>query len=416
MKRRFVLPVVLVLAAGVPLLVPRPIQAQVPGYKVQSVAKIGDTIGDLTIAAVGSFGVSALNDSGQLVFVAANKAGGDILFQYSSSDGRFTTIVAGGRDAPGGKWPRSVGVWTPVQINQQGDLVFQAGSGNLATYRWDHQSGKVSIVAAKGMPAVNDLAFSAGGDVTTPAINDFGEIAFQARFKDSTGATQRGIFFLGRDNKLVPVLLPGQTVDGVGAVQASAAGGHLTLNNAGVVCFHARRPGDKNDSLFVWENGTITPVALLGGDAPGGGKFVFIGWGMVNNKNRNVLFGGNLDGNDAHWGYYARIDGQLVAIAVPGKEMPGGGKFAGAEGSCPASSTGETMFTARLEGGDLGAYRVDADGKHLSLIVRNSDLGGKIVDPNSYGMAINGKGQVALPVRFTGDRVDTLVLLTPTVP
>ncbi len=46
----------LVLAAGVLVLAPRSLQADVPGYKVQSIVKAGDTIGDLKIRANGYFG------------------------------------------------------------------------------------------------------------------------------------------------------------------------------------------------------------------------------------------------------------------------------------------------------------------------------------------------------------------------
>ena len=63
---------------------------------------------------------------------------------------------------------------------------------------------------------------------------------------------------------------------------------------------------------------------------------------------------------------------------------------------------------------------MDADG-NLALVVKSSDLGAEIVDTNndsgdSYGIGFNSKGQIALPVRFTGDRVDSLVLLTPASP
>ena len=34
----------------------------------------------------------------------------------------------------------------------------------------------------------------------------------------------------------------------------------------------------------------------------------------------------------------------------------------------------------------------------------------------SFGIGFNGNGQIALPVRFTGDKVDTLLLLTPVSP
>jgi hypothetical protein len=87
------------LPLGALALAPHPLQADVPGYTMQRLIKIGDTIGGLKINSW--FGVASLNDGGDLAFTTGNAAGGEILFQYH--DGQFTPIVVGGRDAPGGK-------------------------------------------------------------------------------------------------------------------------------------------------------------------------------------------------------------------------------------------------------------------------------------------------------------------------
>lgn len=395
-------------------LAPRPLQADVPGYTIQRLAKIGDTIGDLKLS--GQFQVGSLNDRGDLSFTTGNAAGGQILFQYR--DGTFTPIVAGGRDAPGGKWPRDVGIRVQVGMNQGGDIAFAAGgsggSSKLNTYRWDAQAGQVSIVAAAGMPAVYDLTFKAGSDPSTPAINDYGEVAFQATVVDSAGKTQRGIFFLGRDGKLAPLLLSAQTVAGVGSVGPSPDETWISLNNAGVIGFQARRVGDKGDSVFTWENGTITPVLLLGAAAPGGGAFAQVSAGQVNNRNRNVAVVGSLSGS-SQWGSYMRSGDQLIPTGVPGQEMPGGGTYVGLGSYSYYNRTGDNAFTAGLKGGDAGIYRIDADGK-LSLIVKSSTLGAKLDSSDSWFIAINGKGEIALPVRFTGDKDVTLILLKPISP
>ena len=78
------------------------------------------------------------------------------------------------------------------------------------------------------------------------------------------------------------------------------------------------------------------------------------------------------------------------------------------------SSTEHNVFIARLDRGDAVVYRIDADGK-LTLIVKSSVLGAKFAS-ESGGSAINGKGEMALTVRFPGDRVDTLILLKPVSP
>src|SRR5262249_40878041 len=109
----------LLLAAGALTLAPRPIQADVPGYTVRTIAKLGDKIGDLPIAKSGYFQPGSINDSGVIAFIAQSGANGEMLLQYSSSDGKFTPIVVGGRDAPGGKWTRGGGIWSLVSMNQQ---------------------------------------------------------------------------------------------------------------------------------------------------------------------------------------------------------------------------------------------------------------------------------------------------------
>jgi hypothetical protein len=410
----------LTFAAGLMLLAAPSLQADVSGYKIQPLAKAGDTIGNLKISTNGWFGVGRLNDSGQLAFTTGNAAGGEILFQYRSSDGQFTPVAVGGGDAPGGKWARNLSIYGAVSMNQQGDIAFATQSSPNDTYRWDHQSGQVSIVVAAGMPAVDDLTFTASADMNPPEINDFGEVAFQARLKDSAGTAQRGIFFLGRDGKLVPVALPGQTVTGIGMIQPDSQGYAESVNNTGVVGFTARRAEDKSVSVFLWENGTITPVALIGADAPGGGKFAYVGGPAVNNKNRNAFVAGNVDGVSTHLGLYMWTGDHLVAICTPGQVMPGGGQLTGLVSFSHPSSAGESAFKAQLDGGDAGIYRVDPDG-NLALVVKSSDLGAKLIDANtgssdSYGIGINNKREIALPVRFTGDKVDTLILLTPTAP
>jgi hypothetical protein len=195
----------LILAAGTLMLAPRPIQAAVPGYTVQTIAKTGDKVADVQIAKDGYFQVGSLNGNGEISFIAQSGANGEMLLQYSSSDGKFAPIVGGGRDAPGGKWTRGGGIWAPVSMNQQGDMAFGTVSpGN--TYVYSHQSGQASLVAAKGLPAINDLTFASSSDQTAPVINDVGEVVFQVRPK---GVAERVKKLLARRLEDLIVQRPG---------------------------------------------------------------------------------------------------------------------------------------------------------------------------------------------------------------
>ena len=51
----------------------------------------------------------------------------------------------------------------------------------------------------------------------------------------------------------------------------------------------------------------------------------------LNNKNRNALVTARLSGSSSY-GLYLVANGQVSPVAVPGREMPGGGKFATIQG------------------------------------------------------------------------------------
>jgi hypothetical protein len=402
-------------------------------YKIQPILKLGDTVGGVQIKFPGDFEVGGLDDNGQIAFVTENKAGGETLIQYSA--GTLTPIVVGGRDAPGGKWATAnVGVDAPVSMNQLGNIVFATGvaaggQANVGTYLWDANARKVTPVAVKGMPAVNNLTFEAGGGFT-PAINNRGEIALVATVNNAAGKAQQGLFFLGTDGRLQPVSLPDEALPGGGQV---ASAWLPSINDAGVIAFlvlpqgqGAGMPGQGKGhfSGYVWEQGTVTPVAVIGMEAPGGGKITDVLRALANNKNRNVLVEARVSNGAA--AVYRFAEGKLSPVAVPGQEMPGGGKLktlfstGNPFGVSDANAAGQHAFLAVLEDGSTAAYLMAVDGK-LSLILKSgttTDLGtitnvGHGAD--SIGVGLNSRGQVALTVKVSGSP-DTLVLLTPAAP
>src|SRR5438093_11109293 len=189
------------LAAGLALLEPGAARAvALTGYTIRPLAKLGDRVADVTISAPqkgGNFQVSTLNDSGQIAVVTVNAAGGEMLLQYSND--QFIPIAVGGGDAPGGKWVKQLGFTGPVSMNRRGDIAFAAnatigGTTGLGAFRWDSQSQKVTLVAFKGMPAVNNLTFVNGITTTSstgvyiyPFINNSDEIAFPADVQNAAG-------------------------------------------------------------------------------------------------------------------------------------------------------------------------------------------------------------------------------------
>jgi len=415
---------ILLVVVGLALLAPGMARAQ-GSYKVQPIVKLGDKVGDLTIKADGDLEIGTLNDQGQIVFVTenANPEGSEFLFQYA--DGQMIPLVVAGRDAPGGKWSQGAGINSPVSMNQAGNIVFSSqlttssGTG-LATFLWDYKARKLTPIALKGMPADAGRVFEQAGGFSSK-INNAGEIVLVATVKNAAGQEQPGVFFLGRDGAMQPVAVPDQALPGGGKVLGAF---HPVLNEAGVVALLVTREGESQPSAYLWRNKSLSPVATLESDAPGGGKFASVTGVWVNNKNDNLLFTARVDDADkGPTGLYMLAGGKLTPVLAPGQELPGGGKFKefqfpfGLYNVSFANDAGQHAILATLEDGAHAAYLMQPDGT-LSLIMKD----GAKTDAStitrvgaweaSVGIGLNNNGQVALTARIDNG-IDTIVLLTP---
>jgi hypothetical protein len=277
------------------------------------------------------------------------------------------------------------------------------------------------------MPATGNWTFTNPGG-WFPAINNHGDLVLVGSVKGPTGPAGYGIFFLGRDLKPQPVLLPGQDLPGGGTALDWDAP-RPSITDSGVVAFLAMRQGTQRPaSAYLWEQGTITPLLLAGTDVPGVGKIAYVSGVFPNNKNRAVLVSAGLSGSSAG-GLYRVSAGKILPVAVPGQELPGGGKLRSAVPNfpgigleprwgnasvSPVSEAGEHAFWATLEDGATAAYRLDEEGK-LSLLLKSgtaTELGTITKIGLNSPPALNSKGQVALSVQIDNGPA-TIVLLTP---
>lgn len=130
--------------------------------------------------------------------------------------------------------------------------------------------------------------------------------------------------------------------------------------------------------------------------------------------------------NDA--GQIVFADGKVSTLLLPEQEMPGGGRFQNIEAAdrsvykavSKEDSQGRHAFIATLEDGATGAYLLDADGK-ISLLLKTGQATnlGTVTHlgrgASSWGIALNGRGQVALSARIEND-TPTLRLLGTAAP
>jgi hypothetical protein len=321
-------------------------------------------------------------------------------------------------------------------MNQLGNMVLSADGGNaeggryLGTFLWDSQAKKLTGVGLPGTPAVDNLTFRAGtGAGFTTGISSAGDIVFGA-WVDDTAAP--GVFFLGRDNKLQAVVLPGQPLpDGrvLGAEEWLFPVSIVT--DAGAAAFlGVSHLTDDALGEYLWDKGSLSPLAIVGADAPGGGKIRDVGGAWLNNANDSVLLAISVADVGGPYGLYRFAGGTLTPLVVPGQAMPGGGKLQdllwGCCGTSAAASAaddaGQHVFVATLDDNTQGLYLLGADGT-LALLLKSgthTELGtitrfALQLNTASFGVALNNKGQIALPIEFDNGP-STVVLLTPTTP
>jgi hypothetical protein len=399
-------------------------------YKTLPILKAGETVGTVPLRPSSTFFGTAINDAGQVAFFAQDQKGGVPLLL--ANGGAVTAITVGGGQAPGDAlWleKSDLSDLYQVSMNRHGSLVFatlvKVGNRTVArNFLRDAASGTLVPIVLPGLPAGDDLTLNEG---TTGAINSRGEIAFFGLGASASGGARDGVFFRSPDGALTRVVITGDALPGGGTVQRAL---WPSLNDEGRVAFIASRKEDaqvgqgKPELAYLWEKGVLSPTVPLGAEAPGGRKIAHVWYVYVNNKNRNVLLQAILD---KPWtgphGLYLLRDGQLVAVATPGQEMPGGGQLQRVrpEGTSAPNDLGQHAFVAEVrEEGRLhtALYLMDADGT-VSLVLKSgavTELGtitrvGSSTSPARY-VALNGKGQIALPLKLDGVP-EMLALITP---
>jgi len=350
--------------------------ASVPfaGAGIQQIARAGDTVGGTRIKPDAGFFVGGLNDQGRITFAANSVPNGQLLLQYSGEV--LSPLVVPGGDAPGGKWSKNTQIRSPVCQNEQGSIVFAAdlltgGKSAVGTFQWDAPSGPVRLLALDGMVAAQSLTFAVGGSQTA-VLNNAGDVALVGKVRNMAGQPRDGVFFLGRDGRLQPVVVPDQELPDGGQVLSAWL---PSLNDAGPVALDVQIRNVPADRLYLWEQGLLTALPPLTKEVTRGLHFTGFTGVWLNNKNRNVLMAGHFHTlAGAANALYLLADGKMLPVAAPGQEMPGGGRFLTlqpqdpadldtslASGVSAANEAGQHAVLALLQGGATAAYLMDAD-------------------------------------------------------
>jgi hypothetical protein len=398
-------------------------------YTLQPVAQIGGTVGGFTLPGGVGFAIAGLNDQGRLVFDVGTGDGSkpDLLAQFAA--GGVTPILQAGASGPVGPWPSDVFLYGPgpESLNEQGHVVFAVHSRKgspLGVFRWSAATGESVPLVRKGMSAGPGLTFQDPVEVF-PAINNRGEIALGAPVTQTGGASGTGLFLIDAQGQIQPLWLPGQALPDGTRLRLSEP--DPSINDEGQIAFLARRTGEKQDSAYLWDHGTVTPLLTVGTVIAGAGTISSASRVLLERRENSALVAAGVDGSPRQ-GLYRIAGGQVTAIMTPGQPVLDDGKLQNLQNAfvestqirtyaiSRASTSGQRVIVTILVGGATADYLLDADGK-LSRILKSgmmTDRGAITPDETSPG-AVNGQGQVALVLSLNGGP-DTLFLLTPTLP
>ncbi|PYP91854.1 MAG: hypothetical protein DMG65_06005 [Candidatus Angelobacter sp. Gp1-AA117] len=259
-------------------------------------------------------------------------------------------------------------------MNQSGEAIAGVGTSNA-----------LAAVLSDDKTSLQVVADGAAGSAVEPtdntqAINNLGEIAFTG----FAPATQTAGVFLSSGGQTRLLLDAATPLPGGGTISGNIA--NLSLNSLDQIAFMAQ-PSSGPVGTFVAANGAITPLAIDGAPAPGGGNFnLFFGpnfdplrGGPVINDHGDVAFGSRLSsvpvgGILGFGGIFLYKDGVVSRIAGPDDPSPDGGVFVFAD-SPSINSSGDVAFFGETSAFSFGAF-VYSKGKITQVAIAGDFVNG----------------------------------------
>ncbi|MGZ4859275.1 MAG: DUF7453 family protein [Candidatus Angelobacter sp.] len=259
-------------------------------------------------------------------------------------------------------------------MNESGGVIAGVGTSNA-----------LAAVLSDDKTSLQVVADGAAGSAVKPtdntqAINNLGEIAFTG----FAPATQTAGVFLNSGGQTRLLLDAATPLPGGGAISGNIP--NLSLNSLDQIAFMAQ-PSSGPVGIFVAANGAITPLAIDGTPAPGGGNFrLFFGpsfdllrGGPVIDDHGDVAFGSRLTsvpvgGILGFGGIFLYKDGVVSRIAGPNDPSPDGGVFLFAD-SPSINSSGDVAFFGETSAFSFGAF-VYSKGKITQVAIAGDFVNG----------------------------------------
>jgi hypothetical protein len=411
---------------------------------VTQVAVSGETSPDGDIFGFGGELDAQINSAGQILLLSAMTYHNDTLYLFSS--GQLTRVAGQGdtvNHKPQFESPSALAISTGGTVLFT-DSTFPGGVGyylapagqsgndtsliaNIGTSLGDgvinfdpvscmNEAGQVAM-AVGTHDEYADILLQSGGGFTVvaggpdssvePTLNS-GELAInnlgQVAFFSYSGP---GLYL--SSNGQTNLLLSGSAVAPGGGTLGYMLG--LSLNNQGELAFFAQPSAPSQNGMFSFLNGTLTPLALNGSAAPGGGTFFLPYWdsslGPVSNDSGSIAFATYIDSYNES-GVFLYANNTLTRIAGPGDAAPDGGSFESAD-SPSINASGQIAFVGYTTI-DLGVF-LYSKGQMTKVVESGAVIGDETL---GYIQApqLNDNGAVAFTSNLTND-TNAIFLATP---
>ena len=294
------------------------------GSHIQVIAVSGAPApGGGKLASFATHPVPALNRGGAVAFTASIAGGKASEGLFLSSHQRLRAIALSGSTAsgiPGGAFSE----FQAPALNDRGDVAFLAsvrrGRDSLEAI-YLHRRGNLRKIAAAGDPAPEGGTFVAFG---APALNNNGEIAFAAVIDD--GPFSGGIVVVSTNKSRL--LVGTGTPEPYGGIFAQFSD-RVNINNSGSVLFNAvLKLGPVAQALFVVEGNKVRPVAGVSEASPPSSEFSALGlWTGLSDDGAVAFIAAAADFSGTV-GLYQTDLRTTKRRAVVGDALTGGGKLA----------------------------------------------------------------------------------------
>lgn len=346
---------------------------------------------------------------------------------WSETTGALALVAREGQQAPGAPADADFSAFSPISVNADGELTFNAslvaGAGGVTAANnsgvWSSGNGSLALVVRKAQ-AVERATSGLNIAITNSAgLNRGGQVALRSPIVGGGS----GIWKLV-NGAMAPVILSGDQAPGTdtGVTFASFSTVATNLNAAGQTAFRAllAGPGVSNDTngsgIWAERNNGLALIARRGNSAPIAGlKFLNIGEPTINQKGLTAFLaaltgpGVNATNNDALW---AEKDNTLALVARAGSQAPLAPIGANFDvfGDPLINGDSDVAFTSTLVGGGLTTANNDGiwarkDGLLRQVVAEGAEaIGGPTgaLFQAFSDISLNSAGQVAFSGTLSG--------------